>query len=53
MVKNQVRKALSFYTDVGGANVDSVDYYIGNYVIATTIVYISRIRSLFSPRKAT
>ena len=33
MVKNQVRKALSFYTDVGGANVDSVDYYIGNYVI--------------------
>ena len=32
LVKNQVRKALSFYTDVGGANVDSVDYYIGNYV---------------------
>lgn len=32
-MKNQVRKALSFYTDTGGANVDSVDYYIGNYVI--------------------
>ncbi len=53
MVKNQVRKALSFYTDVGGANVDSVDYYIGNYVIGDDDCVYLKNPFTFSPRKAT
>ncbi len=33
LVKNQARKALSFYSTGAGADVDSVDYYIGDYVV--------------------
>ena len=53
LVKNQVRKALSLYMDFGGANVDSVDYYIGTYVIGDDdCVYLKNPFTFFPPRKA-
>ena len=33
LMKNQVRKAMSFYSTGSGAYIDSVDYYIGDYVM--------------------